>query len=398
MTREEIYKQCVEEISKTNCLLLQSATGTGKSKVSIDLTNYLINSKWYVNAPTINILLLVYRDIHKITWKEEIQKWGGFHHPTANINVCIECYASLQNHCRERWDVIIADETHHIGSQLKLDYLNTMSFGYYIGLSATIPKKTLMYFRYKYHAAVVSCDIVEAIDDGVLPEPQILLFPLMLEDRQPTETWEFNKDAPGPIVHAEFKDIRKYKYNKRIHSIISMTQRQKLMEFNSLIDFFKRNYKDKAKLYMAGKRLEYLADIKLPIIKDILRHLDDQRTITFCRSVTQASEISKNCIHYNNKDSKKIYEAFNAKKIHHISAVNILNENANLVDCKYAVFCNFSSSEVVIPQRLGRSMRHSSPVIIFPYYEGTREEEIVRDYVEGFNKDYIRVIHSIKEI
>ena len=29
MTRDEIYQKCVEEIAKTNCLLLQAATGVG---------------------------------------------------------------------------------------------------------------------------------------------------------------------------------------------------------------------------------------------------------------------------------------------------------------------------------------------------------------------------------
>jgi hypothetical protein len=43
-------------------------------------------------------------------------------------------------------------------------------------------------------------------------------------------------------------------------------------------------------------------------------------------------------------------------------------------------------------------MRHKQPVIIFPYYKGTREEEILQKMLEGFNKDFIKVIHSIKEI
>ena len=68
------------------------------------------------------------------------------------------------------------------------------------------------------------------------------------------------------------------------------------------------------------------------------------------------------------------------------------------MDCKYAVFANLSSSEVVIPQRLGRAMRHKSPVIIFPYYKGTREEEIVNSMLEGFSKDCIKTINSIEEI
>ena len=30
MTRSEIYEQCVNKIAKTNCLLMELATGTGK--------------------------------------------------------------------------------------------------------------------------------------------------------------------------------------------------------------------------------------------------------------------------------------------------------------------------------------------------------------------------------
>lgn len=29
MTREEIYQECVQKIDKTNCLLLEAATGIG---------------------------------------------------------------------------------------------------------------------------------------------------------------------------------------------------------------------------------------------------------------------------------------------------------------------------------------------------------------------------------
>lgn len=151
-------------------------------------------------------------------------------------------------------------------------------------------------------------------------------------------------------------------------------------------------------LYLCGKRLEFLADCKLQWVKLILHHLDKERTITFCKTIAQTEQLGKNCIHSQNKDATKVYDDFNQKKIDHITAVNILNENANLVDCRYAIFCNISSSEVVIPQRLGRAMRHKSPVIIMPYYQGTREEEVITKMLEGFNKNYIKTIHSIREI
>jgi len=404
MTREEIFKECVEKIAKTNCLLLQAATGTGKSKLAIDNINRLINQSKYDSHKVINILLLVDRDVHKITWTNELDKWGGIKHKNLKTNIVKECYASLHKHCTEHWDVILADECHHLSSDLKRELLKTITFDYFIGLSATIPRKLQQFFKFRYHAEVVSCDVVEAIDSGILPEPQILLYPLTLDNRNPCYTWEINAKVKGQTYHGSINEIWKYKKLK-VHAILTCTEKQKAIEYNKLIEWEKNKFMQtrnegihQSWLFHAGKRLEFLSDIKLPIIKDIARHLSNQRAIIFCRSVSQATEVSKNCIHYQNKDSKQIYEDFNAKKLNQISAVNILNENANLVDCKYAVFCNFSSSEVVIPQRLGRSMRHKAPVIVFPYYTGTREEEIVKDYIKDFNKDFIKVIHSIKEI
>ena len=399
MTREQIYRSCAEKIALSNYLLLESATGTGKTRVSIDLTNHIINSHWYATASTINILILVAKRVHRQTWKEEIEKWGGFHHPSAQINVRMECYESMHKCADKHYDILLADEVHHIGSELRLQLLSMMSFGYLIGLSATIPRKLKQYFRYKHHAEVVSCDITEAIEDNLLPEPTILLSPLILDDREETESWEFHKEAVGPVIHARYKDIGKYKYNSSIHAIVSMTPKQKSQEFDRLIDFFKRNNRDRAKLYMSGKRLEFYADVKLPIIKDILNHLDNERTITFCKSIDQTEQLGRNCIHSKNKKSSSIYDDFNAGKINHITAVNILNENANLVNCKYGIYANISSSDIIVPQRLGRLLRHKSPVVIIPYFVGTREEEIIRDkMLVNFNKDYIKTIHSIQEI
>ena len=396
MTREEIYSQCVRQISKTNTLLLESATGTGKTKCSIDLCNYLLSSQWYKDRQSVNILILVAKRVHKQTWKKEIKEWGGIHHPTAKINIRMECYESMHK-CNDHYDILIADEVHHIGSEARLETLKSLSFGYFIGLSATIPQKLKQVFKYRYHAEIVTCNLVEAIQDDILPEPTILLFPLLLDNRTNTEEWELNAKIKGNVFRGEYKDMWKFKRQK-VHAIISLTQKQKAMEFDKLIEFFKQHNKDQAKLYMAGKRLEFFADIKLPIVKDILRRLSRQRTITFCKTIEQAEQLSKNCIHSKNKDAEQIYNDFNAKLIQHITAVNILNENANLVDCKYAIFCNLSSSEISVPQRLGRALRHPSPVIIIPYYQDTREQELVEEMTKSFNKENIRTIHSISEI
>lgn len=401
MTRDEIFKQCVEKIAKTNCLLMELATGTGKTKLSIDLTNYLFASNWFKQGYIPSVLILIAKRVHRQTWLDEIQKWGGLNSKAGYPIICLECYESLHKHCGEHWDIVILDECHHIGSEMRMQQLKTVKYGYMIGLSATIPQKLKMWFKYNYHSEVVSCDIIEAIDSDVLPEPTILLFPLQLENTRQSETIEINPKAKGPVYQGEYKDLWKFK-KTRAHAILKCTQKQKIIEVDKLIDWYKKKTMSgntamkQTWLYFCGKRLEYFADYKLQWVKMILHHLDKERTITFCKTIPQTEELGKNCIHSKNKDAEKVYNDFNEGKIDHITAVNILNENANLVNCKYAIFANLSSSEVVQVQRTGRALRHKKPVIIIPYYKGTREDEIVEKQLEGFKE--VRTIHSISDI
>lgn len=398
MTREEVYASCISSIDKSSFLLLELPTGFGKSKLSLDLVNHLVATKY--KGKQTSMLLLVAKTVHKQTWKEEMQKWGG-----VKVNtITIECYESLKKHEGQHFDIIVADEVHHLGSDLRLDNLKTISFGNFIGLSATIPRKLKSYFLYQYHAKTITCDLVDAIDDEVLPEPKIILFPLQLDNTKPTETIEVNPKTKGRIYQGTFDKLWSYRRQK-VHAIINCTQKQKLADMNNQILFTKNKYmrtrqeffKNKW-LFNCGERIKYLANLKNNVVLSILKKLSHQRTITFCKTIEQAECLGTHCIHSKNKDSDQIYKDFNDRKINHITSVNILNENANLVDCKYAVFANYSSSETIGPQRIGRSLRHKSPIIIMPYYESTREEEIIEEMLKDFNPDAIKTIHSVAEI
>ena len=94
-----------------------------------------------------------------------------------------------------------------------------------IGLSATIPRSVKSFFKFNYHSQIVSCDIIEAIEDDVLPEPEILLYPLKLDNTINSEVWEINPKAKGPVVHGEYKDLWKFKKTRQ-HALLSCTQRQ----------------------------------------------------------------------------------------------------------------------------------------------------------------------------
>ncbi len=346
------------------------------------------------------MLLLVAKTVHKQTWKDEITKWGGL-----NVDLLtIECYESLKKHTGEAFDIIVMDEVHHINSDARLEYLSTLGYGNIIGLSATIPMKLKNFLRYKYHAEIVSCPIIEAIESEVLPEPKIILFPLQLDNTKPTESIEINPKTKGKVYYGDYSKLWQYK-KMRVHAILSCTQKQKVGDMNNQILFTKNRYMRTRQdflrnkwLFDCGERIKYLANLKNNIVLQILDKLKKERSITFCKTIEQAECLGKHCIHSKNKDSDLIYTDFNTKRINHITSVNILNENANLVDCKYAVFANYSSSEICSMQRIGRSLRHKSPVIIMPYYENTREQEIIEEMLKDFNKKSILTIHSINEL
>jgi superfamily II DNA or RNA helicase len=398
MTREEVFQECLTKIDNTKFLLLELPTGYGKTKCSLDLVKHLVATKY--KGKKVSMLLLVAKTVHKQTWQDEMKKWGGVEVNT----LVVECYESLKKHQYEYYDIIVADEVHHINSDKRLDMLKTLSFGNLIGLSATVPQKLKMYLKYEYHADVVSCDLTDAIDSDILPEPQIVLLPLEVNNTKATETIEINPKAKGKVYHGDYSKLWQYRKMK-VHAIITCTPKQKLGDMNNQILFAKNRYQrtrqDFARnkwLFDCGERIKYLANLKNDIVLAILQKLKNERSITFCKTIEQAEILSRYCIHSKNKDSDDVYKNFNAKRINHIASVNVLNEGANLVDCKFAVFANYSASEVVGVQRLGRSLRHKSPVIIMPYYKGTREEEIINDMIEDFDPKAIKTIHYVGEL
>lgn len=398
MNRQEAKEVCLVSLEKSNFTVIELPTGFGKTALAISLINHLVETKY--QGKHTSMLLLVAKTVHKQTWKDEFKKWGGI-----NVDdLTIECYESLKKHEYESFDFVVMDECHHLNSDKRLDLFSTLTYGHVIGLSATIPKKLKQYFQYEYAAEVVTCSIVDAIEDEVLPEPQIILYPLQLDNVRPTESIELNSKAKGKIYYGNYNELWKYRKMK-VHAIISCTPRQRVNEYNSQILYEKNRYmrtrQDFLKnkwLFDCGERIKYLANLKNDIVLSILQRLEKERTITFCKTIEQADILGKYSIHSKNKDSDIIYNSFNAKKINHIVSVNVLNEGANLVDCKYAVFANYSSSEICSAQRVGRSLRHKSPVIILPYYEATREEEIVNTMIESFKEESIHMIHSLKEL
>ena len=69
----------------------------------------------------------------------------------------------------------------------------------------------------------------------------------------------------------------------------------------------------------------------------------------------------------------------------------------NLVECRVGIYANLNSSEIIIKQRLGRILRHKDPILIIPYYKGTREEGLMDKMLEDYNPALIQKV-TLKDL
>ena len=377
MTREEIHDLALSKVDRTKYMILELITGFGKSKLAIDLINHICDRVFNNYECPTTILILVAKTVHKQTWKDEIEKWGGI----KSDYITIECYESLHKYKNAYFDIVVCDEVQHL-SEARIDVLETIHINEsFIGLSATIKRDMRDYFIHSHKAEVIKCGLKEAVEDEVLPEPTVYLLPLTLDN-----------------------SICKYRIKKFGKEVIT-TQKGYYDSISSLIEWYKNKYfnsrNERIKnlwLSTAGKRLKWCAEQKEALVLSLLDKFRNYKTLTFCSSIEQSERLGKYNITSKNKNSAEYLNMFNNNKIKHITACSILNEGVNLTNCKIGIFCNLNSSEIVVKQRVGRILRHKSPIIIIPYFKDTREEELVQKMIEEYSEKSKIIINNMNDI
>ena len=391
MNRDIVSKD-IQSVDPSN-LLLELPTSFGKTKQALDLMN---------RRKPESILILVPRLALMDNWKEEFTKWklDGY-----LKYVTFSTYVGIKRHKDKSFDMLIADECHHF-TEMSLGYIDTMKFKWCVLLSATVGK-----FKdgLKCHFKGLYCYQVtakKAIDEGILPDPRVYLIPYKLDNTNRKYPLELKNSSKGKKITCDYGDRWKYLKDKSYTSItVLCTQAEYIHEIGSRIEYWKRMYmrskNDVIKnkwLYLAGLRLKMLGTFKNPIVQDLQVLFKDYRSLTFCNSIEQTEILGKNCINSKNKDSIEILKKFNQKKINHIASCNMLNEGMNLIDCQVGIYASLNSSDTMIKQKLGRLLRHPDPVLVIPYYNNTREEEIIGKMLEDYNPELVTVVESLNQI
>lgn len=393
MNREEILAEVMAIPNRNK--ILEMATGSGKTLCAIKHIEKALQEDVCL---TKKALIVIPKLVLIKTWKNEFYKWH-FEHLLDKVE--FSTYISLPDKYDGNWCIVCFDEAHHITERCfrAIEASFNRYIAHHLFLSATLTDNFKSILSYTFRdVGLYKIPLKTAIENNILPDPIILLYPMILDNSD--QKYIYVKRVSGKKTVVRYQERWPIIKNRDLSPHIMCTEQQ----YYNLIDDDIKFLSDKPKLKGIAKqkriaRLKILANFKTDKVKNILSFLKDYRTITFCEGIEQSEELGKNCIHSKNPDRMKILDDFNKKKIKHITSCDILSEGVNVTDCRIGIFARVSASDIQIKQRLGRLLRHKNPVIIFPYYKNTREEQIIQESVlPDFNEDKIFTITGINEI
>ena len=394
-TRDDLERAAKAALKSYNNIAIQAATGVGKSKLALDLCRNMVEPGEQLPS----ILLVVAEVAHIQNWKDEIEKWS-YEGP---VFIC--CYASLKKYRNTEWDVIIFDEAHHLGSELRLDIFSTITATHMLFLSATLKQSLLD--TLELHCGpikVIKMGLQDAFNANILPEPKINLIPLTLDNKTVNHfiVEEWGNKARRVSIKCAYKDRWLYKRNKsrypNVELIISCTQQQKYDYITEQFNYYKKRYmscrneaiKNKW-LQWGSRRKTFLGLEKTAIAAQLLQKIGDKRLICFCTNIAQADMLGQETsVHSQKKDSLNIIQKFNNGEINSLYAVGMLQEGVNLTGIEAGVIIQLDGEERAFIQKFGRTLRADSPEQYIIYFRATRDEEYLQNALESIDKNYIR--------
>jgi len=350
-----------------------------------------------------------YSTIHRVYMRKlskiNTQAVKSYDAPYNGFVYCVEV-PSHKIVVRSQGYSFVSGNCHHLSDRCIEHFSDMLTAGnikQYIMLSATVGRnKKAELFEICPSISVIQVSVKTAIQSDILPDPKVYLIPLKLNDKTIDCEIVKNKRIKTQPIRISFKDRFKYKSVKNRRIEIYCTQKQYYDETTNLIEWYRRRSHQKVFKNMflkaSGDRLKWLSDIKTGIVYRILDRLKDKRTLTFCNSIKQTELLGKYCINSKNKNSKQHLDRFNKSEINHITACDMVNEGCNLYDCQIGVYASLHSSDRLVKQQLGRLLRHPNPVLIIPYYENTRDEEIVNKMLEDYNPELVKKVTDLSQI
>lgn len=366
-TKEQLQKMAVETARDNPFLILEWATGTGKTKASLLIIEELAREKKAdgIDIP-LKVLILIAESAHRQNWKEEMDKWLS---GTLLMDIKMECYQSIHK-CKGEYDLLIMDEMHHIGSEKRMDCLWDIDAYRVLGLTATLKDSIFNSIKYRFPRIIKSVVTLEdAIKWNLVPFPEIILTPLAL-GREP--------------VNTVYLPSGKGKEKKQVRC----SEQQIYERLDRQVEMLKRMYIHGGQEYQrirwmkaGSERKRFLGSIKTDAVRELIKreNLDNRRYICFCSSIEQATALGHgNDIHSKKNNSQDSINRFNNRESNCLYSVGMAQEGLNLTDIEVCIIVQLDGEIRGFLQKVGRSLRGKDPKVYILYVENTKDEEYLR--------------------
>ena len=433
--RDQMQNAAIMTLLEKHRLIVEWGTGVGKSRVAVRAVNALFYAGRH------KVLLLVAGDEHKANWRKEfIEALGEEIGNDLFDELTVECYASLHKYANTRWDIIVADEAHHLRSELRTSKISSMQADYFLCLSATMSDrndadellKELERSFGKFE--VTRFGLQPAIDSKILATPTIYVHKLELENIIKPVQVEVEWGWPNArkellCSYQEFKAIYEGDDSRyaNVHIIVNCTAYQGYCILSKFYEKHKEKYMQLKKNTESGtlgkehrasverqmnfeknimnqyalRRKNLLGECKTEYAKYLLETLSNKKYVCFCSSLEQGSALNEaNLLSSKkpNKENNRLIEAYNNDEISSLFAVGKLQEGANLKGIEAGIIVQLYGKERIFTQEFGRTMRSEIPEQHIIVFNKTKDTRYMNNALSNIDKKYINVIDGDKRL
>jgi superfamily II DNA or RNA helicase len=368
--REKVQDEAKQAVIKNGGTgMIAMATGSGKSRVAVEL------AKYYLNSIDKSLALIVPTEkLRDENWKEEYQKWGAEYLWTPTVRLCYASASKIQN---KNLELAILDEGHNI-TELSSEFFLNNEVERAVLLTATPPEDKVkrQILSDLDLPLVYELTLDQAVRLGFVAPYKITVITVPLDAT--------TKNIPGGTKANPFMTTEAacYAYwNKRVQGAM-----------------FDQTPQGKAKLKFAILgRMQFIYKIpsKTQVIKYLLDKVipQDDRTIIFCGNIEQAEDVCST--YYHSKSGNQFYDAFKTEQINRLSCVKAVNEGHNFPGVDSAIIGQLNSKEKDLVQRIGRIIRyrpgHEAHIWIV-ISESTQDEKWLENATENLNQSKINYV------
>lgn len=337
--------------------LLAMATGTGKSKIPINILSKVFHNKALISKlkeplsivdkmsltmkQIVKVLLIVPTEkLRDENWREEFAKWSELQ----LYDTCIDrtCYASLDNVENKEFDLVIGDEWHNF-TAAKMPFFKNNKVHRLICLTATPPNpdKDILKIQLNKQLSIktiyeVPLDI--AVRLKLVAPYDVTIVECRLDD--------ITKNVVGGTKAAPFMTTEKQAYDYKTKLVnTAMYSRtpamKKVLKFRIL---------DRMRFL---KNLDSLSKNTIFILNNFIK--PEERTLIFCGGIPQAEKVCQFTFH--SKTNDRDFEDFKNKKISRLACVSALNEGQNIDGIETIICVCPESGDKTLTQQIGRGIR-----------------------------------------